>query len=146
MYRSSSSTKKICISFDWHNDRNYRNMLSAWLANADNPLDFDDLTPGAIDTSDVGRVKAVLTTQIRAATHTLVLVGAHANTRHQDSGDIGTRNWIWWEIEKSKAERNGLIAVKISTTNPTPDPLLGAGATWAMSFTQDAILKAIDEA
>ncbi len=23
------STKKICISFDWHNDRNYRYMLRA---------------------------------------------------------------------------------------------------------------------
>lgn len=139
------SKKKICISFDWHNDRNYRNLLSAWLANPKNPIDFHDLTPGAIDTNDVGRVKAVLTTQIRAATHTLVLLGAYANTTHKDSAKIGTRNWIWWEIEQTKAERKRLIAVKIESDHPTPDPLYNSGAKWAMSFTQDAIIKAINE-
>lgn len=138
--------KKICISFDWHNDRNYRNLLSAWLANAKNPIDFDDLTPGAIDTSDVSRVKAVLTARIRAATHTLVLVGGHANDKHADSAKIGDQNWIWWEINQSKAAGNGLIAVKIKSSNLTPAPLFNSGANWAMSFTQDAILKAIDEA
>lgn len=136
---------KICISFDWHNDRNYRNLLSAWLANPKNPIDFQDLTPGAIDTSDVGWVKAVLNTQIRAATHTLVLVGAYANTTHRDSVKIGTRNWIWWEIEQSKVERKRLIAVKLKNDNPTPDPLYNSSAKWAMSFTQDAIIKAINE-
>lgn len=142
----AAGRKKICISFDWHNDRDYRNLLSAWLANAGNPVDFEDLTPGAIDTSDVGRVKAVLTTRIRAATHTLVLVGEHANDRHRDSAKIGDHNWIWWEINQSKAEDNRLIAVKIKNSNPTPTPLLSSGAKWAMSFTQAAILKAIDEA
>lgn len=140
---SYRSAKKICISFDWHNDSKYRNLLSAWLANPKSPIDFQDLTPGAIDTNDVGRVKAVLTTQIRASTHTLVLVGAEANTTHKDSLKIGTRNWIWWEIEQSKAEGNRLIAVKIDSTYATPSPLLSSGATWAMSFTQDAILKTI---
>jgi MTH538 TIR-like domain (DUF1863) len=141
----TSSKKEICISFDWHNDRDYRNLLSAWLANPKNPIDFQDLTPGAIDTNDIGRVKAVLTTQIRDATHTLVLVGAYANTTHKDSAKIGTRNWIWWEIEQSKAERNPLIAVKLKSDNPTPDPLYNSGAKWAMSFTQDAIIMAINE-
>lgn len=44
-------TKKICISFDWHNDRNYRHMLSAWIANPSFPFDFQDLTPGEINRS-----------------------------------------------------------------------------------------------
>lgn len=140
------STKKLCISFDWHHDRDYRNLLSAWLANPDNPVSFQDLTPGAIDTDDVGRVKAVLTTRIRASTHTLVLIGAYANTKHKDSAKIGRRNWIWWEIEQSKAEGKGLIAVKIKSDNVSPDPILGVGATWAKSFNQAAILKAISEA
>lgn len=141
-----SSNKKVVISFDWHHDRDYRNLLSAWLANPKFAIDFQDLTPGAIDTNDVSRVKAVLTAQIRAATHTLVLIGTYANTTHDDSAKIGTRNWIWWEIEQSKAEGKGLIAVKIESTNITPDPLYGSGATWANSFTQDAIIKAISEA
>lgn len=137
--------KRICISFDWHHDRDYRNLLSAWIENAKNPLDFQDLTPGAIDTNDVSRVKGVLTTQIRQATHTLVLVGEHANDYHKDGSQIGARNWIWWEIEQSKAEGNKLIAVKLKASNPAPDPLLNSKATWALSFTLDAILKAVNE-
>ncbi len=147
MYTSlhTSAKKKICISFDWHHDRTYRNLLSAWLANPQNPLDFQDLTPGAIDTDDVSRVKGVLTTQIRASTHTLVIIGAYANTVHKDSLKIGSRNWIWWEIEQSKVEGNRLIAVKINSENEVPHPLYNSGATWAMSFTQHAIIKAIHE-
>ena len=146
MFFRSAGKKRICISFDWHNDRNYRNLLAAWLANSNNPLDFEDLTPGAIDTDDVGRVKAVLTTRIRTATHTLVLIGAHANDYHRDRSEIGTRNWIWWEIEQSKAEGKGLIAVKINSNNEPPDPILNAGAKWAYNFNQTSILTAIDEA
>lgn len=137
--------KKICISFDWHNDRKYRHLMSAWIANPTNPVDFLDLTPGEIDTNDISRVKAVLTTQIRAATHTLVLVGAFANQPHSDRLKIGERNWIWWEIEKSKLEGNGLIAVKLEKDNPTPDPLFNSGVRWALSFNREAILKAISE-
>jgi hypothetical protein len=29
MFHKSGARKKICISFDWHNDRDYRNLLSA---------------------------------------------------------------------------------------------------------------------
>lgn len=138
--------KKIVISFDWHNERNYRNLLAAWISNDKFSVDFEDLTPGAIDSSDVGRVKAVLTSKIRSATHTLVIIGEHANDVHTDSAKIGTRNWIWWEIEKSKEEGKKLIAVKIKSSNPTPDPLYNSGANWAYSFTQEAIQKAIDAA
>jgi len=145
-YSSTASRKKICISFDWHNDRDYRNMLSAWNANANNPVTFIDLTPGAIDTNAVDRVKAVLTTQIREATHTLVLVGSQANAWHKDVAKIGTRNWIWWEIEKSKEEGNRLIGVKLSSNYISPDPLKNSSAVWASSFSLDAILKAINQA
>ena len=103
----TTAQKNICISFDWHNDRNYRHLMSAWIANPRSPVTFQDLTPGAIASDDVGRVKAVLTNKIRAATHTLVLVGEHANTPHQDRARIGSLNWIWWEIEKSKEEGSG---------------------------------------
>ena len=57
-----------------------------------------------------------------------------------------TRNWIWWEIERSKAEGKGLIAVKIKSTNLSPEPLMNAGAKWAMSYGVESILKAINEA
>ena len=141
-----TSGKRICISFDWHNDARYRNMLAAWLANPSNPVDFEDLTPGAIDTDDVAAVKRVLTARIRAATHTLVIVGAHVNDRHADWSKIGDHNWIWWEINQSKDEGNRLIAVKLSSSYESPEPLKNSGAKWAMSFSQDGILKAISEA
>ena len=138
--------KRAFISFDYDNDRNYRYLLSALKSNPQSAIDFDDLTPGEIDTSKVDRVKAVLTTKIRNSTHTLVIVGEQANTRHRDSVAIGTRNWQWWEIEKSKSEGKGLIAVKIKSTNASPDPLLNSNAKWAMSYNVEAILKAINEA
>ncbi len=141
-----SARKRIFISFDYDHDRNFRYLLAALKENSQSPIDFEDITPSEIDTNDVGRVKAVLTTKIRNSTHTLALIGKHANDRHKNSEKIGTRNWQWWEIEQSKAERKKLIAVKIEPTNPTPDPLYNAGAKWAMSYNVPAILKAINEA
>jgi hypothetical protein len=137
--------KRICISFDWHNDRESRHLLGAWLANHKIPATFTDLSAGQLN-DNVAKMKARLTAQIRAATHTLVLISAYANTRHQLSERIGTRNWIWWEIEQSNAEGNRLIAVKLKASNSTPDPLLDSDATWATSFTQEAILKACTNA
>src|SRR2546421_50647 len=82
-----------------------RHLLSALNENPANDIEFIDSTPGEIDTKDVGRVKAVLTTKIRGATHALVLIGKYANTVHADHKKIGTQNWQWWEIEKSKEEK-----------------------------------------
>ncbi len=138
--------KRIFISFDYDHDKNYRYLLTALKENTSSPIDFDDTTPDEIDTNDIGRVKAVLTTKIRNSTHTLVIVGKHANAPHKDSAKIGTRNWQWWEIEQSKADRKGLIGVKIERANDSPTPLLNAGASWAGSFNIEAILKAINEA
>lgn len=138
--------KRICISFDYEHDNRYRNLLSALEKDQRNRIDFVDLTPSEIDTDSVARVKQVLTTKIRAATHLLVIVGKHANSLHPDRDEIGTRNWQWWEIEKAQAEGKGLIAVKIERSNPSPAPLLNAGASWAMSYTVEAIVKAIDAA
>lgn len=59
---------------------------------------------------------------------------------------IGTRNWQWWEIERSKEEGNHLIAVKIDADNATPAPLYYAGANWVYSFDVNAIAEKIREA
>jgi hypothetical protein len=139
-------TKKVFISFDYDHDRRYRYLLSALKENSGSRIDFEDLTPGEIQSYDVGRIKAALTRRIRASDCTLVIVGKHANGYHADRLRIGARNWQWWEIEKSKAEGNRLIAVKIERSNASPLPLVGAGAKWAHSFNVEAILKAIGEA
>src|SRR5687768_15070515 len=83
----SAATKKICIAFDWHNDRDSRHLLGAWLANHKLPATFTDLSAGQLN-DNVAKVKARLTAQIRAATHTLVLIGEYANSRHQFSERI----------------------------------------------------------
>lgn len=138
--------KRIFISFDYEHDKNYRYLLTALAKNPRSDIEFTDVTPEEIQSYDVGRIKAVLTKKIREATHTLVIIGKYANSYHPDSDEIGERNWQWWEINKSDEEGKGFIAVKIESSNKPPDPLYGKGATWANSFTVDAIVNAIDRA
>lgn len=137
--------KRVFISFDYDHDRHYRYLLSALKENTGSAISFIDVTPGEINTSDVGRVKAVLTQRIKDATHTLVIVGQFANSSHRDAVRIGERNWQWWEIEKSKQEGKKLIMVKINSGYGTPTPLLNAGASRAMSFTVPSIVGAIQK-
>jgi len=138
--------KKVFICFDYDNDKHYRYLLKALANNAGSDIEFEDLTPEEIQSYDVGRIKAALTRRIRKSTHTLVIVGSHANSFHPDREEIGERNWQWWEIEKSDEEGNGFIAVKIKASNTPPEPLYGKGATWARSFKVDSILQAINSA
>ena len=138
-------SKEIFISFDYDHDRNYRYLLNALSKNPRSDLEFVDVTPQEIESFDVARIKGVLTQRIDSATHTLVIVGKHANSYHRDR-EIGTRNWQWWEIDKSAELGNKFVAVKIESSNTSPDPLMGKGAKWAMSFNVEAIIKAIDEA
>lgn len=138
--------KRIVISFDYDHDRNYRYLLSALKTNPRNDLQFDDLTPGAIQSSSIPYVKSVLRQHIRDATHTLVIVGEYANSRHRDALEIGERNWQWWEIKESVTAGNKFVGVKIKREYESPTPLLGVSAKWALSFTVDSIINAIDGA
>lgn len=138
--------KKVFVSFDYENDRRYKNLLEAWDKNSNFNFVFEDRTSGEIDSDDVSRVKAALTTKIKSATYTLAIVGEYANEEHEDSEEIGDINWINWEINKSKEVGNKLVGVKIKKEYTSPDAILGCGAKWAMSFTQEAIIKALDEA
>jgi len=138
--------KRIFISFDYEHDKNYRYLLTALAKNPRSDIEFTDVTPEEIQSYNVDRIKAVLTKKIKEATHTLVIVGKYANSYHPDRDEIGERNWQWWEINKSDEEGKGFIAVKIESSNEPPEPLYGKGATWANSFTVDAIVNAIDRA
>ena len=136
--------KTVFISFDYDRDRNYRNLLTALNRNSRFDLTFTDATPGEIASDSVSRVKAVLTSRIRQATHTLIVVGQDANRLHADRFEIGEDNWQHWEIRQSIAEENQLVAVKIDHRYESPTPLLRQGASWAMSFTVDGIISALD--
>lgn len=138
--------KKVFVSFDYENDRHYKFLLEAWDANKNFDFLFADQTPREINSCNVDRVKAALTTRIRSATYTLVIIGKEANKLHKDHKLIGYRNWINFEIARSKDNGNKLVAVKIDREYKPPEELLGAGATWAMSFTEEAIVKALNQA
>lgn len=73
--------KKVCISFDYENDKHYRYLLSAWDANTDFEFTFNDKTPGEIKSDDYSRLKAVLTQKINSASLVLVIVGSMLTRR-----------------------------------------------------------------
>lgn len=136
----------VFVSFDFDNDRRYKYILEAWNANPRFSFVFADETPREINSDNVGRVKAAITARINRATHTLVIVGQEANRRHRDSALIGQRNWINFEVYQSKEAGNRLAAVKLDRTFESPEQLLNSGATWAMSFTEPAIIDALTQA
>lgn len=138
--------KKVFVSFDYEDDKDYRHLLNAWDKNPNFEFNFSDLTPSEIQSWNIDRIKAVLTTKIRQATYTLVIVGKNANKKHPDSDEIGYRNWINFEVARSKYNRNKLVGVKIDKSYQSPEKLLGSGASWAMSFTQSSVLSALENA
>jgi hypothetical protein len=138
--------EKVFVSFDYEKDKKYKFMLEAWNNNPHFQFVFPDATPREIKSKNVGRVKAALTLRIESATHTLVIVGEEANKLHKDNRLIGSRNWMNFEIKKSKELGKQLVAVRLNRLNRLPLALIGANASWAMSFTQPAIMVALLEA
>ena len=138
--------KKVFVSFDYENDKHYKFLLEAWDANSEFDFYFSDLSSKEIQSWDIPTIKSALTTKINQANYTLVIIGKYANTQHKDYKEIGYKNWINFETAKSKSNKNKLVAIKIDKDYTSPDELLGAGAEWAMSFTRDAIIKALEAA
>ncbi len=138
--------RKVFVSFDYENDKHYKYLLEAWSANPQFDFVFSDATPDEIDSYNIGRIKAALTTKIKSATHTLVIIGKEANKLHKHHILIGFRNWINFEVFQSKTNRNRIAAIKIDRNYESPEELNDAGASWAMSFTEAAIIRALNEA
>lgn len=137
--------KNVFVSFDYDNDRNYRNLLSAWDANSDFEFCFNDKTPSEIQSYDIGRVKAALTTKINQATHTIVLIGNEINKKHNNSESIGHKNWQHFEINQSIANNNKMIYVKLDANNSMPNGITISNSRIVNSYSQDGIIKAIKE-
>ncbi len=138
--------KSVFISFDYENDKQYKFLLTALSANSNFEISFNDKSASEINSSNISVVKAGLTRKINEAKYTLCIIGKYANTRHKDYLEIGSKNWINFEIAQSKKNGNKLIAIKIDNSYESPDEILNSGASWARSFTVDAITKALDEA
>lgn len=138
--------KKVCISYDHENDKHYRYLLEAWDANDSFEFEFNNKTPAEINSENVSRIKAGLTTKIKEAGYLLVLIGEYATEEHENSDLIGNTNWISWEIAKAKELGKKLVGVKLDNSYDSPSELKNAGAAWAKSFSQDAIIKALESA
>ena len=67
--------RKVFISFDYTADHRYKDLLLAWNANRYFDFSFVDYTSREIQSNDIGRIKAALTTKIKQADTTLVIVG-----------------------------------------------------------------------
>ncbi len=137
--------KRVFVSFDYENDKQYKYLLEAWHANPDFDFVFSDVTPSEILSNDIGRIKAGLTTKIILATHTLVIVGREANKIHRDSRLIGHRNWINFEIYQSKLYGNKLVAVKLQPYFEIPEELILANVSWVWAFNENAIIRALNQ-
>jgi hypothetical protein len=136
--------KKVFVSFDYENDRRYKYLLEAWDKNPQFEFNFSDLSSAEINSWNIPTVKSVLSRKINEASYTLVIIGAEANKKHKDSVLIGYRNWQNFEVAKSKEWGNKLVGIKINSLYPAPEELLNSGAKWALTFTQEAILKALN--
>jgi Thoeris protein ThsB, TIR-like domain len=127
--------KSVFVSFDYDNDRHYKDLLCAWDANPDFDFSFNETFPKvAVDSNDAEAIKSVLAQKIGAATHLLAIIGKYTYS-----------GWVGWEINKAKELKKKLVAVKIDREYTAPAALFGSGATWAMSFTRDAVLEALKE-
>jgi len=132
------ATRKIFISFDYENDKHYKNLLLAWSANSDF-ADFyinDQSVSDPVDSDRAAPVRRVISAKISASTGLLCIVGK----------ETASSRWVKWEIEKAVELGKRIIAVKVSKDCTTPTALYGVGATWALSFNFEAIKSAVDEA
>jgi hypothetical protein len=126
---------KIFISYDYDNDKHYKNLLLAWDQNRQFDFYMSDLSADvSINSDKAGTVKSVLSRYINDATTLLVIVGK--KTHKSD--------WVNWEIKKAVELKKRIIAVKTDRENTTPTELYGVGASWALSFTLSSITTAID--
>ena len=131
------ASKKVFVSYDYDNDKHYKNLLLAWDRNSD--FDFymvDHSADVSIRSDDMAAIKRAISAKINNATYFLCILG-----------DKTYRSkWVKWEIEKAIELKKRIVAVKTGASNSSPTEIVGVGASWAMSFTFDSIKKAIDNA
>lgn len=140
------SKDKVFVSFDWDHDKRYKFLLEAWDANPNFDFVFSDQTPQEIQSNDIGPIKAAISAKINGATHTLVIVGEFANTRHQDSAEIGFINWINFEVAKSIELKKRIAVVKLMSSNSVPNELSGASYAQTVGFEEEGIIDALNRA
>lgn len=134
---------KICVSFDYENDKYSRNAIRLW--NENKYIDFDivDKTPSEIDTYNISRIKAGLSTKINESDILLVISGDYINSPHRDRKEIGCINWQNWECKRAIELSKKIILVKLKSNNLIPEELLGESREDVVGLELDKVNKAI---
>lgn len=128
--------RKIFISYDYSNDREYKNLLVAWDKNKRFDFDFNDTsTDISIDSNDHSVIKRVISSKIKQSDIFLCLIGKYTNKSQ----------WVKWEIEKALELKKKIVAVKIEKGFESPNEIKDNNAEWAMSFNFDSIKEAIEK-
>lgn len=129
--------KTVFISFDYDNDRHYKNLLIAWDANDEFDFElYDGSLKEPINSTNAAYVRSQIRPKIARASHLLCIVGKES----------AQSDWIAWEIDTAAEKNKKLIGVKIAKKHKSPQGLLNKGAKWALSFNFDAIKKAVESA
>jgi hypothetical protein len=130
-----ANKKRVFISYDYDNDKHYKNLLLAWDANKQFDFYISDYSADvSINSKDATAIKSVLSRYINQGTIFLVILGKKT---HKSA-------WVNWEINKALELGKKIVAVKTERENISPYELMGVGANWAMTFTYDAISRAIN--
>lgn len=137
---------KVFVSFDYENDKHYKYLLEAWHAHPRFQFEFEDGTPQEIDSYNVGRIKAALTSKVKDATHTLVIVGKYANQRPAKSHLIGYKNWINFEVHPSIQEGKRIAVVRLDPSYDLPEELYMGEFSLVEGFSETNVMKALDSA
>lgn len=138
MYR-----RKIFVSFDFEEDRNYKYTLNMWSSRTDFDFTMDDRSPREIQTDSVSVVKQVLSRKINEASTIIVIAGEQINKPHKDRYEIGYINWQNYEVAKAIELRKDIILVKLHPSSQCPEQLYGHYYVVAKNFTQEDILDAL---
>lgn len=139
------ASKKVCVSFDYENDKDYYHLLEAWNKNPNIGFSIHDCTPSEIQSESVSTIKQVLSTKIGDANYMIAIIGKHSNDEHPDSDEIGYKNWQAYEIAKNDEKGNGLVVVELDSSNSVPTECYGIGAEWVYSFSEEDIKSALDK-
>lgn len=129
--------KKVFISYDYDNDKHYKNLLVAWDKNK--LFDFyiyDQSVDISVNSTDAAAIKRVISARINNSTYFLCIIGKKTYKSA----------WVDWEINKAKELKKKIVAVKIEKGNTSPSSILNIGASWALAFTFDSIKNAINNA
>lgn len=131
-----SGDKKIFVTYDYDNDRNYKNLLVAWAKNAAFDLSFNDKSVDiSVNSDDLGAIRRVVSARIKESSCVLCVVGEHT----------WKSKWVEWELQKARELGKPLVAVKTAKSNQAPADLVNVGASWALAFKFDSIKKAIEK-